>query len=59
MKCPVCGGRTWVYKTEHEPGAVVRIRVCEQCGGRFITKEVMERSGEKRRTAGEQAWRER
>lgn len=41
MKCPLCGGKTRVYKTEHVKNIIVRRRECDEdtCHYRFKTTE--------------------
>ena len=39
MKCPVCGGKTKITRTEKYDTVVRRCRCCVKCGWHFNTAE--------------------
>lgn len=42
--CPVCGGRSVVYRSEEaKGGSIRRKRVCRACGTKFETEEKFSR----------------
>lgn len=43
MNCPICGGRTRVKDTRHDPvdGSTYRERECKECGRIAYSKEVV------------------
>ncbi len=46
MKCPKCGGKTRVYRTETYDQTIKRTRLCIHCGHRMETWESVDRADE-------------
>lgn len=40
MQCLECDGKTLVYRSKKVYGTVVRFRLCDTCGHKFVTEEL-------------------